>query len=112
VTWRPPAREEHTIETLERISSALCAPPARPVAVCDAVVEAAAHLFGARWAAMVFSGEYPGVEMARVFVHAGDCVLSGVLVTAPISVRATRQGYSRWVCPTGSRSRRLTCRSW
>ena len=68
--WR-----DRTIETLEWISSALCAAPTGPVAVCDAVVEAAAHLFGARWAAMVFSGEYPGVGGARVFVHAGDCVI-------------------------------------
>ncbi|MFZ0379116.1 MAG: histidine kinase [Solirubrobacteraceae bacterium] len=38
-------------------------------------MEAAAHLFEARWAAMVFSGDYPGIGMARVFVHAGDCVI-------------------------------------
>ena len=69
------ARLDHTIGTLERISSALCAAPAGPVAVCDAVVEAAAHHFDARWAAMVFSGEYPGVGMARVFVHASHGVI-------------------------------------
>jgi signal transduction histidine kinase len=75
-TWRDKsARQDHTIETLERISSALCAAPAGPLAVCDAVVEAAAHLFDTRWAAMVFSGEYPGVGAARVFVHAGDCII-------------------------------------
>jgi signal transduction histidine kinase len=74
--WRDKSeRLDHTIGTLERISSALCAAPAGPVAVCDAVVEAAAHHFGARWAAMVFSGEYPGVGMARVFVHASQCVI-------------------------------------
>jgi signal transduction histidine kinase len=74
--WRDKsARLDHTIETLQRISSALCAAPAGPVAVCDAVVEAAAHHFDARWAAMVFSGEYPGVGMARVFVHASHCVI-------------------------------------
>jgi len=43
--------------------------------VCDAVVEAAAHHFDARWAAMVFSGERAGVGMARVFVHASHCVI-------------------------------------
>jgi len=76
VRWRDEsARRDETIETLEQISSALCAAPAGPVAVCDAVVEAAAHLFRARWAAMVFSGDCPGVGMARVFVHAGDCVI-------------------------------------
>ena len=74
--WRDKsARQDQTIEALERISSALCGAPAGPVAVCDAVVEAAAHLFDARWAAMVFSGDYPGVGMAQVFVHAGDCVI-------------------------------------
>ena len=64
--WRDKsARLDHTIETLERISSALCAAPAGPVAVCDAVVEAAAHHFDARWAAMVFSAEDAGVGAAR-----------------------------------------------
>ncbi len=63
------------METLERISSALCTAPAGPVAVCDAVVEAAAHSFPARWAAMVFSGDHGGVGSARVFVHAGPCVI-------------------------------------
>jgi signal transduction histidine kinase len=73
--WRDKsARLDHTIETLERISSALCTAPAGPVAVCDAVVEAAAHHFDARWAAMVFSGDV-GVGMARVFVHASQCVI-------------------------------------
>ncbi|HET6867945.1 MAG TPA: histidine kinase [Solirubrobacteraceae bacterium] len=69
------ARLDHTIETLERISSALCAAPAGPVAVCDAVVEAAARHFDARWAAMVFTAEHAGVGMARVFVHASDGVI-------------------------------------
>jgi signal transduction histidine kinase len=69
------ARLDHTIETLERISSALCAAPAGPVAVCDAVVEAAARHFDARWAAMVFSAEDAGVGAARVFVHASDGVI-------------------------------------
>jgi len=74
--WRDKSdRLDHTIETLERISSALCAAPAGPVAVCDAVVEAAAHHFDARWAAMVFSGEHAGVGMARVFIHASHCVI-------------------------------------
>ena len=73
--WRDKsARLDHTIETLERISAALCAAPAGPVAVCDAVVEAAAHHFDARWAAMVFS-EDAGVGLARVFVHASQGVI-------------------------------------
>jgi signal transduction histidine kinase len=69
------ARLDHTIETLERISSALCAAPAGPVAVCDAVVEAAARHFEARWAAMVFSAADPSVGMARVFVHSSQGVI-------------------------------------
>ena len=74
--WRDKSdRLDHTIGTLERISSALCAAPAGPVAVCDAVVEAAAHHFDARWAAMVFAGEHAGVGMARVFVHASHSVI-------------------------------------
>src|SRR3984885_7385346 len=73
--WRDKSeRLDHTIETLERISSALCTAPAGPVAVCDAVVEAAAHHFDARWAAMGFSGDV-GVGMAHVFVHASQCVI-------------------------------------
>ena len=56
--WRDKsARLDHTIGTLERISAALCAAPEGPGAVCDAVVEAAAHHFDARWVAMTFSGD-------------------------------------------------------
>jgi signal transduction histidine kinase len=74
--WRDKsARLDHTIETLERISSALCAAPAGPIAVCDAVVEAAAYHFDARWAAMVFSDEDPGGRMPRVIVHASHAVV-------------------------------------
>ncbi|HTU88305.1 MAG TPA: sensor histidine kinase [Solirubrobacteraceae bacterium] len=74
--WRDKsARLDHTIETLERISSALCTAPAGPVAVCDAVVEAAAYHFDARWAAMVFSGAEAGGRMPRVIVHASHSVI-------------------------------------
>jgi signal transduction histidine kinase len=74
--WRDKsARLDHTIETLERISSALCAAPAGPVAVCDAVVEAAAYHFDARWTAMVFSGADAGARMPRVIVHASHAVI-------------------------------------
>jgi signal transduction histidine kinase len=73
--WRDKsARLDHTIETLERISSALCTAPAGPVAVCDAVVEAAAYHFGARWSAMVFSDAYIGAK-PRVIVHASHSVI-------------------------------------
>jgi signal transduction histidine kinase len=55
--WRDnSARLDRTIETLERISTALCAPPEGPEALCDAVVEAAAHHFDAPWAALCFTG--------------------------------------------------------
>src|SRR5437660_11823282 len=74
--WRDKsARLDHTIETLERISSALCAAPAGPIAVCDAVVEAAAYHVDARWAAMVFTGADAGARMPRVIVHASHAVV-------------------------------------
>jgi signal transduction histidine kinase len=74
--WRDKsARLDHTIETLERISSALCTAPAGPIAVCDAVVEAAAYHFGARWSAMVFSDAHIGDTMPRVIVHASHSVI-------------------------------------
>jgi signal transduction histidine kinase len=49
------ARLERTIETLERISTALYASPEAPVSLCEAVVEAAGYHLGARWAAMAIS---------------------------------------------------------
>ncbi|MGH2914706.1 MAG: histidine kinase [Solirubrobacteraceae bacterium] len=52
-----PARLDRSIETLERISTALCTAPDGPSALCDAVVEAAAHHFDAPWAAMSFVGD-------------------------------------------------------
>ena len=90
--WRDKsARLDHTIETLERISSALCAAPAGPVAVCDAVVEAAARHFDARWAAMVFSGEDFGVGTARMFVHTSDGVIQRWAVPPQMIARLTEQ---------------------
>lgn len=54
--WREKsARLDRTIETLERISSALCVTPEGPGALCEAVVEAAGHHFSAPWAAMTFA---------------------------------------------------------
>ncbi len=68
--WRDKsARLDHTIETLERISAALCAAPDGPGALCDAVVEAAAHHFNAPWAAMMFTGPGVGEDLPRVIVH-------------------------------------------
>jgi signal transduction histidine kinase len=82
--WRDKSdRLDHTIETLERISSALCAAPAGPVAVCDAVVEAAAYHFDARWTAMVFSGADAGGRIPRVIVHASQAVIQRWEVPPP-----------------------------
>jgi signal transduction histidine kinase len=65
--WRENTeRLDRSIETLERISSALCAAPDGPGALCDAVVEAAAHHFDAAWAAMTFTGTGEGREPAHV----------------------------------------------
>jgi signal transduction histidine kinase len=65
--WRDNSeRLDRSIETLERISTALCAAPEGPAALCDAVVEAAAHHFDAPWAAMTFTGEGEGREPAHV----------------------------------------------
>jgi hypothetical protein len=65
--WRDNSeRLDRSIETLERISTALCAAPEGPGALCDAVVEAAAHHFDAPWAAMTFTGTSAGQEPAHV----------------------------------------------
>lgn len=75
--WRDKsARLDQTIETLERISAALCAAPDGPGALCDAVVEAAARHFNGPWAAMMFSaagtGTGDGDGLPQLIVHAGD----------------------------------------
>lgn len=68
--WRDKsARLDRTIETLERISAALCEAPHGPGALCDAVVEAAAHHFNASWAVMMFAGRDAGGSLPRVTVH-------------------------------------------
>jgi signal transduction histidine kinase len=65
--WRENSRRlDRSIETLERISSALCAAPDGPGALCNAVVEAAAHHFEAPWAAMTLTGEGEDQEPAHV----------------------------------------------
>jgi signal transduction histidine kinase len=70
--WREKsARLDRTIETLERISTALCSTPDGPGALCEAVVEAAGHHFNARWAAMGFSNGVDSRELPRVIVRAG-----------------------------------------
>jgi signal transduction histidine kinase len=69
------SRLDRTLEMLERVSCTLREAPEMPVAVCDAVVGAAAESFDGRWAAMVFSVEYPGVGTARMLVPTGESVI-------------------------------------
>jgi signal transduction histidine kinase len=74
--WRDnSARLDRTIETLGRISTALCAAPDGPSALCDAVVEAAAHHFDAPWAALWFTGEPGNSEPSHVVRREGNRVL-------------------------------------
>jgi signal transduction histidine kinase len=83
--WRDKsARLDHTIETLERISSALCVAPAGPRALCDAVVEAAAHHFHGRWAAMMFFDDEAGHGLPHVILHTGESVIQRWDVAPPM----------------------------
>jgi signal transduction histidine kinase len=76
--WREKsARLDRTIETLERISAALCVTPEGPGALCQAVVDAAAHHFSARWAAMTFADGLLSHELPPVILRSGDRVASG-----------------------------------
>ena len=76
--WREKsARLDRTIETLERISAALCATPEGPGPLCEAVVEAAGHHFGARWAAMTFADGPLAHELPAVIVHSKGRVARG-----------------------------------
>lgn len=83
--WRDKsARLDHTIETLERISSALCAAAAGPRALCDAVVEAAAHHFNGRWAAIMFFDDEAGHGLPHVILHTGACVIQRWDIAPPM----------------------------
>jgi signal transduction histidine kinase len=74
--WRENSeRLDRSIETLEHISSALCAAPDGPGALCDAVVQAAAHHFDAPWAAMTFTGTGDGGEPAHVIGRGPGAVI-------------------------------------
>lgn len=76
--WREKsARLDRTIETLERISAALCVTPEGPGALCEAVVEAAGHHFDARWAAMTFADGLLAHELPPVIMHSGGTVARG-----------------------------------
>lgn len=75
--WREKsARLDRTIETLERISAALCVTPEGPGALCRAVVDAASHHFGARWAAMTFADGPRSHELPPVILRSADGVAS------------------------------------
>jgi signal transduction histidine kinase len=71
------ARLDRTIETLERISAALCITPEGPGALCHAVVDAAGHHFSAHWAAMTFAEGPLGHELPPVILRSGDGLASG-----------------------------------
>jgi signal transduction histidine kinase len=74
--WRENSeRLDRSIETLERISTALCAAPEGPGALCDAVVEAAAHHFDAPWAALSFTGDSEVQEPAHVMRRGHGAVI-------------------------------------
>jgi signal transduction histidine kinase len=76
--WREKsARLDRTIDTLERISAALCVTPEGPGALCEAVVEAAGHHFHAPWAAMAFEDGLLAHELPPVITHAGGTVARG-----------------------------------
>jgi signal transduction histidine kinase len=73
--WREKsARLDRTIETLERISAALCVTPQGPGALCEAVVEAAAHHFNASWAAMTFGDGRDSHDLPPVILRSGQGV--------------------------------------
>jgi signal transduction histidine kinase len=76
--WREKsARLDRTIETLERISAALCVTPEGPGALCEAVVEAAGHHFSAPWAAMTFADGLLAHELPPVIMHSTGKVARG-----------------------------------
>jgi signal transduction histidine kinase len=69
--WRENSqRLDRSIETLQHISAALCAASDGPDALCDAVVEAAAHHFAAPWAGIMFAGEDDGEGAVHVIRRA------------------------------------------
>jgi signal transduction histidine kinase len=69
--WRENSqRLDRSIETLQHISAALCAASEGPDALCDAVVEAAAHHFAAPWAGVMFAGEDDGEGAVHVIRRA------------------------------------------
>ncbi len=68
--WRSKSeRLDRSIETLKEISAALCTTTEGPVALCEAVVDAAAHHFSARWAAMAFAGNALSDELPPLIVR-------------------------------------------
>jgi signal transduction histidine kinase len=90
--WRDNSeRLDRSIETLERISAALCATSEGPVALCDAVVQAAAHHFDAPWAAMTFSAEHDEVKAAQVIRRDDGVMASPAAESEPVLERISRR---------------------
>jgi signal transduction histidine kinase len=67
-------RLDRTIETFERISAALCVTPHDAGALGEALVEAAAHHFKARWVAMTFGAGPRSHELPPDILRFGDGV--------------------------------------
>jgi signal transduction histidine kinase len=82
--WRAKsARLDRTIETLERISAALYATSEGPVALCEAVVEAAGHHLGARWAAIAFSRGVDARDLPPVIARANGRTVADLAELPP-----------------------------
>jgi hypothetical protein len=122
--WRDKsARLDRTVETLERISAALCVTPEGPGALCQALVDAASHHLSARWAAITFADGLRSHELPPVILRSADGVASGwddtppalralaaraVAARGPVVARSddghtkgaagSRAGRSRWRC--------------
>jgi signal transduction histidine kinase len=87
--WRENSqRLDRSVETLQHISAALCAAPEGPDALCDAVIEAAAHHFAAPWAGITFADEDDGDGAVHVVRRAGAGSVAGGNGAAPALMAA------------------------
>lgn len=89
---RKSERLDHTIETLKEISAALCTTTEGPLALCEAVVDAAAHHFSPRWAAMAFAGDAPSDELPPVIVRHADGTIARRWDGAPPELARLAEG--------------------
>ena len=98
--WREKsARLDRTIDTLERISAALCVTPEGPGALCLAVVEAAGHHFSARWAAMTFADGPLTHELPQVIVRGDEPPDLGALAARALAARGPVVGRAEVAVP-------------